>query len=256
MVRCGRIGQKGQNGGVMVMEDTTWVMHGLEWEHPACIHSYEELIKWIDEVGFVPLFRNEIQGFSVEEHTASRSWWTGDKEKDPWEWREIIARSGKVAYGKFFHKKSGFISLKWFPYFANYRRDGYDFDARWEDGLASMRCKKIMDKFEERKEWMGRELKVQAGFGKGGEKNFDGIVAELQMQTYFTIRDFRRKRNKKGMEYGMAVSVYASPEEMWGYDMVSSAYGEKPERSKERIVRQIRKLYPCASEKQIEILIK
>ena len=44
-------------------------------------------------------------------------------------WREIIARSGKVAYGKFFDKKAGFISVEWLPVFANYRRDGDDFDA-------------------------------------------------------------------------------------------------------------------------------
>ena len=60
------------------------------------------------------------------------------------------ARSGKVAYGKFFNKKAGFISLEWFPWFANFRRDGYDFDARWEDGLAGYRNKKIMDIFGER----------------------------------------------------------------------------------------------------------
>ena len=38
-----------------------------------------------------------------------------------------------MAYGKFFDKKSGFISKKWFSYFANYRRDGYDFDALWDE---------------------------------------------------------------------------------------------------------------------------
>ena len=95
----------------------------------------------------LPFFKNEIEGFSAEEHTSNRYWWTGNKEQDPWEWCEIIARSGEVAYGKFVHKKAGFISKEWFPYFANYRRDGYDFDARWEDGLTNMRCKKIMDEF-------------------------------------------------------------------------------------------------------------
>lgn len=69
----------------------------------------------------------------------------GDAENDPWEWREIIARSGEVVYGKFFGKKTGFVSKEWFPVFANYRRDGYDFDARWDDELANIRNKRIMD---------------------------------------------------------------------------------------------------------------
>jgi len=35
--------------------------------------------------------------------------------------------------------------LEWLPYYVNYRRNGYDFDARYQDGLASRREKKIMD---------------------------------------------------------------------------------------------------------------
>lgn len=88
------------------------------------------MINWINEIGFLPLFKNEVEGFSAEEHVSPLCWWTGDAENDLWEWREIIARSGEVAYGKFFGKKTGFVSKEWFPVFANYRRDGYDFDAR------------------------------------------------------------------------------------------------------------------------------
>lgn len=240
----------------MAVENGVWTMYGMEWDDPYRIRSYRELINWINEIGFLPLFKNEIEGFSAEEHTSNLFWWTGDSEQDPWEWRELIARSGEVAYGKFFHKKAGFISKEWFPYFANYRRDGYDFDARWEDGLASMRCKKIMDKFEDQEEWAGHELKGQAGFQKGGEKNFSGIMTELQMQTYLIIRDFRKRRNKKGMEYGMAVSVYMTPEELWGYDLVTSAYKETPEISGERIFRHIQEQYPDVTEKQIKHFIK
>ena len=32
--------------------------------------SMEELIELIDELGFVPFFENEIEGFSLEEHIA------------------------------------------------------------------------------------------------------------------------------------------------------------------------------------------
>lgn len=240
----------------MAVENGVWTMYGMDWDDPYRIRSCRELINWINEIGFLPFFKNEIEGFSAEEHTSNCYWWTGNKEQDPWEWREIIARSGEVAYGKFFHKKAGFISKEWFPYFANYRRDGYDFDARWEDGLANMRCKKIMDEFENQKEWMSQELKKQAGFLKGGEKNYSGIITELQMQTYLITRDFRKKRNKKGAEYGMAVSVYMTPEELWGYDLVTSAYKETPEASRERIYRHVQEYYPDVTEKQIRTLMK
>lgn len=100
----------------MAVENGVWTMYGMDWDDPYRIRSYRELINWINEIGFLPFFKNEIEGFSAEEHTSNRYWWTGDKEQDPWEWREIIARSGEVAYGKFFHKKAGFISKEWFPY--------------------------------------------------------------------------------------------------------------------------------------------
>lgn len=29
-------------------------------------------------IGFLPFFKNEIEGFSAEEHTSNRYWWTGD----------------------------------------------------------------------------------------------------------------------------------------------------------------------------------
>ena len=129
----------------MANENGTWIMKGLSWDNPYRIRTWQELVNWINEVGFLPLFANEVVGFSAEEHVSPDYWWTGDRENDPWEWREIIASSRQVAYGKFFDKKAGFISVEWLPYFVNARRDGYDFDARWEDGLANSREKAIMD---------------------------------------------------------------------------------------------------------------
>lgn len=160
----------------MAIENGEWIMRGLDWYDPARIQSWDELIEWIDEIGFLPLFKNEVDGFSVEENTADLYWWSGDEAQDPWEWRCLMARSGKVAYGKFFGKRAGFISKAWFPHFANWRRDGYDFDSRWEDERATMRQKRIMDRFLEQEEWFSSDLKRQAGFGKGGERNFEGTV--------------------------------------------------------------------------------
>ena len=50
-----------------------------------------------------------------------------------------LVRRGVVAYGKLFAKKAGLVSREWYPGLANYRRNGYDSDARYEDGLASHR---------------------------------------------------------------------------------------------------------------------
>lgn len=228
----------------MSNESGTWIMHGMAWDDPNRIRSHHELLDWINEVGFVPLFRNEIPGFSVEEHASDLFWWTDDPKQDPWKWRELIARGGEAAYGKFFGGKAGFISKAWFPHFANWRRNGYDFDSRWDEELASIRCKKIMDQFTFQNELFSNQLKQLAGFGKGGEKNFDGTVTELQMQTYLIIRDFRKRLNKQGLEYGWPISVYTTPEALWGYDHVTSAYSTPPAESEALILRQIRQHFP------------
>ncbi len=115
-------------------ESGEWIMYGVDWNAPECIHTVDEAIEYINEIGFLPLFKNAIPGFSLEERTVPDYGWCDDPKKDPWLWRAIIAGRHDIVYGKFFDKKAGFISKKWFPVFAKYRRDGYDFDALYEDG--------------------------------------------------------------------------------------------------------------------------
>ena len=67
----------------MAIENGEWIMRGMDWDNPARIQSWEELIRWVDEIGFLPLFQNKIDGFSVEENTADLYWWTGDPEQAP-----------------------------------------------------------------------------------------------------------------------------------------------------------------------------
>lgn len=242
----------------MANESGTWIMHGVAEDDPRCIHTVKGAIAYINEVGFLPLFQNDIPGFSMEERTVPEHWWSGDPERDPWEWREIIARSGQVAYGKFFDRKAGFISREWLPYFANYRRDGYDFDALWDDEKASMRQKKIMDLFVGENadaELYSYEVKQNAGFGKEGEKNFEGAITELEMKLYLCMRDFRQRKNKKGVNYGWSIAIYSTPEHLWGYDHVTSAYKEEPMESWKRIAGRMNAICPTATEGQIRRVI-
>ena len=243
----------------MQVIDGQWYMAGPDWDDEGCIHTSGELLDVIERVGFLPLFANEIEGFSVENMTDPAFWWCGDESRDPWEWRTVLARTGKVAYGKFFGGRAGFVSKKWFPYFANYRRDGYDFDALYEDGKAGYREKLLMDLFVpsgvdmwdvkvSSLEASGcaaslytHEMKDKGGFGKGGEKNFEGVLTKLQMQSYLIVKDFRPRLNKRGEEYGWAVAIMTPPEYLWGYKFVTGRYKETPEESFRAIEKQIGK---------------
>ena len=219
------------------------------------LRSVDDLLIAVKEEGFLPLFRSGISGFSVEERTSPAGWWSGITEIDPWEWRRLAARSTEVAYGKFFGGRAGFISTEWFPAFANWKRDGYDFDALFEDGKATIRQKKIMDLFMNGEELFSFEAKRRAGFGKDGERNFEGTITSLEKATYLVIRDFRRRVNKKGGEYGWHIAVLTAPESIWGYEMVTSDYNDDPSLSRRRIIDHICGLYPDAEEDGIFMLL-
>lgn len=99
------------------------------------IKSKDDLKNAVEKYGFLPFFENSIEGFSIEEHIAPECWYNylGDGSWAAWEWKGPVIRETGCAYGKFFEKKACYISAQWFPDFANYRRDGYDFDARYDD---------------------------------------------------------------------------------------------------------------------------
>ena len=92
------------------MADGDWIMHGCGRNDPSCLHSPDDLLSLVEETGFLPLFENRIPGFSVEERTVSADWWSDNPASDPWVWRQAMASDPRIAYGKFFEKKAGFVS--------------------------------------------------------------------------------------------------------------------------------------------------
>ena len=227
-----------------------WIMKGCRRTDPGCLHSPEDLLALVRKAGFLPLFSGDIPGFSVEEHTVPDDWWT-DRPGDPWAWRQVLAPHPDIAYGKFFDKKAGFISREWFPAFANYRRDGYDWEGLYEDGKMNARCRRILDVLELNENAEGLallscEIRRRAAL----EKGFEGALTDLQMKSFLIMSRFLQKRNKKGEEYGWHVAELMTPETKWGYDAVNSC-SEKPEASLERIKAQIQKEYPGASDRDI-----
>jgi hypothetical protein len=236
--------------------DGKWVLEGLEESDPRRIKTSKELTGFINKIGFLPLFKNQVIGFSVEEMTLASNWWAGIPQEDPWEWREVIAEEGQIAYGKLFCNKAGFISKEWYPIFAAYRRNGYDFDSRYEDGLASYRGKKIMDVMAECDVLPSNEIKAIAGFGKGGEKGFEGVMSALQMQTYITVRSFSRRSNKRNEEYGWSVASFCLSERLFGEDYVRSSYHLGEQEAKKRIIEHVKQQFPEAENADIERVIR
>ena len=54
----------------------------------------------------------------------------------------------------------------------------------------------------------------------------------------------------------MAVSYYQKPEELWGYEHVTSAYKEDPSASAERIFSRAKELFPDGSDAALWKVLK
>lgn len=214
------------------------------------VTSYKKMAEAVQKYGFLPLFANGIAGFSVEEHTPPRYWFS-DNADGPWEWKGPAIREINCVYGKFFGGKTGFISREWFPDFANYRRDGYDYDARCDEGLAPYGDRAVYDTLTAHGSLLSKDLKAFSGyFGKKRQK-FEGILKRLQAQCYIIVDDFEYEIDKTGKPYGWGVARYITPEKKYGKEFTDNVYQRTPEESKEKIRRHLTELFPDAAKKDI-----
>lgn len=197
------------------------------------LRSAEDTRALVEKVGIIPLFRSCVPGFSIEELTPEEHWFKEGVE-GPWEWREALAASGDVAYGKLLSNKAALISLSLYPYFCNMRRAGYDFDARVEDGLVPDRDRRLYALIE------GNVSASHALRKAYGDKGYEAALTRLQMMTYVTVAGFTRRRDRFGMPYGWGISMYQTSEARFE-GICAGAYHEEPEASREKILQTLEK---------------
>lgn len=217
------------------------------------VRSKDDLVSLIREIGFLPAFRCGIAGFSAEECIAPEYWFP-DKGEGFWEWKGPVIQQSGCAYGKFLSGRAAFMTLDWYREFANYRRDGYDFDARYDEGLARHRDKLVFDILWEKKSLLSKELSRSLAAGEG-RKNFYEIMTRLQMQGYVVISNFEYARNKHGEPYGWGITRYEIPEHRFGAEFSGSVYAHAPEESKQILLDRLRMILPGTDEKSILKLI-
>ena len=64
--------------------------------HIPNIKSKDDVVHYVNEVGYLPFFRNHISGFSLEDMVEPIYWYDGFSDKEikwpAWSWREEIAK--------------------------------------------------------------------------------------------------------------------------------------------------------------------
>ena len=216
------------------------------------IQTKRDLVEAVQAFGILPLFRNRIPGFSVEEHAAPSAWF--GSEEGVWEWKGPVIRESGCAYGKLFENKAAFVSLDWFPDLANLRRDGYDFDARYDDGLASAGDLFLYNLVAQNAPVLTGQLKELGNYKKsaeGGKTGFETRMTRLERQCYVIIRDFVYLRDRRGKPYGWGVAEYSTPEKEFGAAFTDRVYQREPAESAEKLLRHLHSILPETAEREI-----
>lgn len=208
----------------------------------------------IHEFGFLPLLDSGIRGFSAEDMVDEDCRYVvfpdGGWDWPLWKWKGPVVTEGHCAYGKFFNKKAGFISLDWWPDFYNYRRSKNPIPKEYSIEES------ILETLRENGSMINRELRVACGFtGPNMRSKFDGYVTRLQMGCFIVTEDFVYPSDRHGKEYGWGWSLLTTPEQLFGKEACQCP--RTAEESFRHMFSHLREVLPNASDKQIErILMK
>lgn len=230
------------------------------------LNSCEDLERTVQNMGFLPFFKNAIEGFSIEEMTPPTRWFS-DEYDGPWEWKGPVIRQGNCAYGKLFCGKAGYVSLDKYPDFLNMRRSGY---------IMSPDEKRVYDLLVAHESLLSKELKKLGGFKRSLAKSrnpidllvktpvvhknktegFETIMTRLQMHCYVVIADFEYDYTHDGRRYGWGIARYTTPEALFGDEIIRKSTYSSPEKSKEYLLEYLKQLLPQADESAILKIIQ
>lgn len=231
------------------------------------IDSCDRLEEAAVNMGILPFFSNQIPGFSVEEMAAPGMLFAETPDDcGCWEWKGPVIRNQTTAYGKFFRRKAGFISLPLLPDFLNYRRGVYDIaDGSVErnildmieshEGLTSTELRKILFGIPRRRKIITSltDLTDVEEPAPRRHHSLEGPLQRLQMAGRLLIADFEYKYTSKGQRYGWGVALYSTPEIWLG---VHPARGRSPLESLEFLVDSLAKELPGADRQKIRNLLR
>jgi len=166
------------------------------------VHTYDEAIEVIKEIGFLPLASLIPCYPSLDSMTAKDQWHTGS-EFDPWLWRAKFPVDGVAAYGKFIKKKSMLISSEWLPLVKAVLGSRNSLKKRYQDGLVSREALELFTLIHENEGIDTRLLRVKAGMKeKDKKKLFDNALLELQDSMDIVVAGTKLKTNEQGEQNG------------------------------------------------------
>lgn len=239
---------------------------GFPFKPSIRINSKESLENAARSLGILPFFPNNIKGLSVEELCAPGMLFGGNYDEGCWEWKGPVIRKRTTAYGKFFRRKAGFVSLELLPEFLNFRRSVYPIKSgttdemlleiiKENDSLSSTELKALIFGGRKRRDWTDLPDSEEYPLLKSKSKSIESPLQRLQMGGWIVISDFEYKQTKRGERYGWGVARYSTPELLFG-DLLENSTSLTPEESFSNILDYLKKRIPGVSKQSLEQLLK
>ncbi|MBR6843785.1 MAG: hypothetical protein IKM79_01680 [Bacteroidales bacterium] len=231
------------------------------------LYNKHDIQRTVKTLGFLPFFKGEVEGFSIEEQITP-DYWFRDEEGGygVWDWKNDIIVDGDCAYGKLYRNKACFVSMEWYPDLANWRRSQHQPSA--DEQL-------ILNTIQEHGSLLSREVKKLCGYNaarrrlssnplerlaakelpkpKAERKGFDSAITRLQMSCRLLTADFEYNLDRQGNRYGWSIARYCTPEDYFGTARMMT--GRTPEESRQRLTAHLTAVLPQASPKQIARII-
>ena len=247
------------------MKNLLW-KGGMPIRNKFVIDSKDTLAEAVEIFKILPFFANAVPGLSIEEMCLPDLLFGGNHDEGCWEWKGPVIRKGIAAYGKFFRKKAGFVSLEILPDFLNYRRQLYPIKEgsteemlleiiKENDSLSSTELKKLI--FGSKKRMTENMLPDNDDYLQGiskKPKSLEAPLQKLQMGGWIIINDFEYKKTKRGDRYGWGVARYSTPELTYrnSVDMIKKTSAEE---SLEKIINMMKSIYPVATSESLHLLL-
>ncbi|KMJ56941.1 hypothetical protein AB685_19425 [Bacillus sp. LL01] len=172
------------------------------------IHTYEEAVAVINEVGLLPLAPLFDDYPSLGSITPKEAWHS-DTEQDPWMWRTQFAADGVAAYGKFIRKKAVFISRDLLPFMLTALASKETVNQRYEKGQVSREALNLYSNISECQGIDTRVLRSKAGMkDKEKKKAFDQALLELQGNLDIVVSGTKEKQDNNGEKSGWSSTSY------------------------------------------------
>lgn len=173
------------------------------------LNHYEDFLARVDELGFLPL-SPLVPGLpSLSDETPPAQWHTGDRETDPWCWKDRAAEEKRLAYGCILGGHKGFVSARLYPIFYAACRPVEPMPSRWSAGTVTLTTWQLWQLFEQKTLLNTSDVRREMGVtaAKGGSR-VDAALKSLQREYYLTVAGSRKKVAKDGQPYGWAASVF------------------------------------------------